>query len=57
MGFKENLAFFKKVIFKNNVMCNPNWFIDGGAWDIFTLIVILTYSSTSTGLVLLQMTL
>ena len=25
MGFKENLAFFKKVIFKNNVMCNQNW--------------------------------
>ena len=25
MGFKENLAFFKKVIFKNMVMYNRNW--------------------------------
>ena len=56
MGFKENLAFFKKVIFKNIVMCNQNWFTDDGAWDNFDQIVIITYTSTSTDLVLLQMT-
>ena len=56
MGFKENLAFFKKVIFKNIVMCNQNWFIDDSAWDNFDQIVITTYTSTSTDLVLLQMT-
>ena len=26
MGFKENLAFFKKVMQKNIVMWNLNWF-------------------------------
>ena len=56
MGFKENLAFFKKVIFKNIVMCNQNWFIDDSAWDNFDQIVITTYTSTSTDLVLLQIT-
>ena len=33
MGFKENLAFFKKVMQKNIIMWNQNWFTSDGVLD------------------------
>lgn len=63
MGFKENLAFFKKVMLKNIVMWNQNWFTSDKALDCknydneFSWIVIPTLITTLAGRFLLHMTL
>ena len=63
MGFKENLAFFKKVMQKNIIMWNQNWFTSDGVLDNknydneFSWIVILTLITTLAGRFLLHMTL